>query len=120
PSKLKTVRSGCTSTEIESVITGTKHTASGSISGTSSASCSSIPMNGINEVHPARPKNYNRRINGERCRLWYVDKGRKRLIGIMASTKPAFRDPIRFQRCLIPADAFYEWERDGKTKQPFC
>jgi putative SOS response-associated peptidase YedK len=37
-----------------------------------------------------------------------------------AATKPAFRDPIRFRRCLIPADAFYEWLRTEKSKQPYC
>ena len=37
-----------------------------------------------------------------------------------AATKPAFRDPVRFRRCLIPADAFYEWKRTATSKQPYC
>jgi putative SOS response-associated peptidase YedK len=36
------------------------------------------------------------------------------------ATKPAFREAIRKRRCLIPADAFYEWLKNGKAKTPFC
>jgi putative SOS response-associated peptidase YedK len=37
-----------------------------------------------------------------------------------AATKPAFRDPLKFRRCLIPADGFYEWAKTAKGKQPYC
>jgi putative SOS response-associated peptidase YedK len=33
--------------------------------------------------------------------------------------RPAYKHPFRKQRCLIPADGFYEWKRSGKTKQPY-
>jgi putative SOS response-associated peptidase YedK len=37
------------------------------------------------------------------------------------TTAPAFREAIKFRRCLVPADAFYEWQKlDAKTKQPFA
>jgi putative SOS response-associated peptidase YedK len=37
-----------------------------------------------------------------------------------ASTKPAFRDALKFRRCLIPADGFCEWAKTAKAKQPYC
>lgn len=33
--------------------------------------------------------------------------------------KPAFRDGLATQRCLIVADSFYEWQTVGKSKRPF-
>jgi putative SOS response-associated peptidase YedK len=33
--------------------------------------------------------------------------------------KPAFRAAFRRRRCLIPADGYFEWQKRGKTKQPY-
>ena len=35
--------------------------------------------------------------------------------------KPSYRDPLRYRRCLVPANGFYEWrqEADANTKTPF-
>lgn len=44
-----------------------------------------------------------------------------RMINARAETvadKPAYREPFQRGRCLIVADGFYEWQRDG-ARQPF-
>jgi len=44
-----------------------------------------------------------------------------RMINARAETlaeKPAFRRPLQRQRCLIPADGFYEWQRLDTRKVP--
>lgn len=35
------------------------------------------------------------------------------------ATSSAFRASFLRRRCVIPADGFYEWRREGKVKQPF-
>jgi putative SOS response-associated peptidase YedK len=44
-----------------------------------------------------------------------------RLINARAETierTPAFREAYQRRRCLVPADGFFEWRKEGKTRQP--
>jgi putative SOS response-associated peptidase YedK len=54
---------------------------------------------------------------------WAKDpKVGNRLINARSETltrKPAFREAFAQRRCLVPAQAFYEWQRQGKEKQPW-
>lgn len=45
-----------------------------------------------------------------------------RLINARCETvakKPAFRSAFRVRRCLVVADGFYEWQKVGRSKQPY-
>ena len=35
------------------------------------------------------------------------------------TTKPAYRGPLRRQRCLVPVSAWYEWQQRKDRKQPW-
>ncbi len=54
---------------------------------------------------------------------WAKDRSMgNQLINAQAETaaiKPAFRAAFRKRRCLILADGFYEWKKEGRHKQPF-
>lgn len=54
---------------------------------------------------------------------WSKDPSGPPMINARSETafeKPAFRDALTSRRCLVPADGFYEWKRDAKSKQPYC
>jgi putative SOS response-associated peptidase YedK len=38
--------------------------------------------------------------------------------GETLADKPAFKHLVDSRRCIIPADGFYEWRREGKRKVP--
>ena len=37
-----------------------------------------------------------------------------------AETKPAFREALKSQRCVVPATGFYEWQGPPGRKQPYA
>lgn len=52
---------------------------------------------------------------------WAKDNSKK-MINARAETleqKPTFKHCLKSQRCLIPADGYYEWKKKGKVKKPY-
>ncbi|MBT8132008.1 MAG: SOS response-associated peptidase [Gammaproteobacteria bacterium] len=55
--------------------------------------------------------------------FWAKDKSiASRLINARAETvaeKPAYRDSFKKRRCIVPVNGFYEWVKQGSSKQPY-
>ena len=39
--------------------------------------------------------------------------------GETLAEKSSFKEPLKRSRCLVLADGFYEWKKEGKNKQPY-
>jgi putative SOS response-associated peptidase YedK len=74
--------------------------------------------------HPKKPRRVFSLMRWGLIPSWAKDaSGAARMINARSETAhllPAFREPMKFRRCLIPADGFYEWKRTATVKQPFC
>jgi len=74
--------------------------------------------------HPKEPRRELSLVRWGLIPWWAKDAtGAARMINARsetAVTTPAFRDAMKSRRCLVPADGFYEWQRNGKARQPFC
>ena len=74
--------------------------------------------------HPTEPTRHLSQLRWGLIPYWSKDaSGAARMINARsetAHTLPAFRDAMKYRRCLVPADGFYEWKRSGTTRQPYC
>jgi putative SOS response-associated peptidase YedK len=74
--------------------------------------------------HPKEPRRDISLLRWGLIPSWSKDaSGAARAINARAetvATLPAFRDSFQSRRCLIPADGFYEWQKRGSAKQPYC
>ena len=57
--------------------------------------------------------------------FWMAEDGGTARSWINARAETAFRSPafgpaLRTSRCIIPADAFYEWDRGASPRQPYA
>lgn len=55
--------------------------------------------------------------------FWTDPDGSRRWINARSETalaSPAFGPSLRSHRCVIPADAFYEWDRTTSPRQPYA
>jgi len=73
--------------------------------------------------HPKEPKRVMSLVRWGLIPTWSKDaSAAAKLINARSETAhilPAFKDALKFRRCLIPADGFYEWQKGG-TRQPHC
>jgi putative SOS response-associated peptidase YedK len=78
---------------------------------------------GIIRQDPSRPRREFSKVRWGLIPCWAKEPSiGHQMINARSETvadKPAFREAFKNRRCLVPADGFYEWARNGKAKQPF-
>ena len=73
--------------------------------------------------HPKEPRRDLSLVRWGLIPSWAKDASGAAMINARsetAATLPAFREGLQRRRCLVPADAFYEWQRSTPAKQPYC
>jgi putative SOS response-associated peptidase YedK len=83
-------------------------------------------------IAPTQPIGIVRLVEGKRqfalvrwglLPSWVKDPKRFSLLvnarGESLADKPAFKAAMKYRRCLVPADGFYEWKAIGTRKQPY-
>ena len=83
-------------------------------------------------VAPTQPIAIVRLVNGKRqfalvrwglLPSWVQDPRSFSLLinarGESVMDKPAFKSAMKYRRCLVPADGFYDWKASGTRRQPY-
>jgi len=73
--------------------------------------------------HPKEPRRDLSLVRWGLIPSWAKDASGAAMINARsetAATLPAFREGLQRRRCLVPADAFYEWRRSTAARQPYC
>ncbi|GAB4136868.1 MAG: SOS response-associated peptidase [Thermogutta sp.] len=80
------------------------------------------PTAAVGETRPGEPRRQWARVRWGLVPQWAKSPSEAGWINARtetAATRPAFRAALRYRRCLIPADGFYEWKRIERRKQPY-